>query len=252
MSAVFTSIALGASATTAAVVGAGVIGAGASIIGANKAASATKDASNAAIQQQQAALAQQATLSQPYRDFGQSGISPLSQLLGLTPGSTPGSQQAALAGTPGYQFALQQGLQSTQAAANAQGMGLSGNTLAALDQYSTGLADQTYQQRVGNLESVVGLGQAAAAGQAANVGQTAANVGNIGMAQGQTNAGLAVNEAAALTKIAGGAANQYTTMNTLQGLQGGGFSLNPLISQPQSGLDMSGLQAPSYSPPPIY
>jgi len=202
----------------AAIITASVISAGATIYAGNKAASATTDASNAAIKEQQAALAQQKELAAPYTGLGQTAITPLEQLLGLTPGSTPGSQQAALANTPGYQFALQQGLQSTQAKANAMGMGLSGNTLAALDQYSTGLADQTYQQRVTNLQDVVGIGQAAAAGQAANIGQSAANIGNIQMAQGQTQAGLAMNEAAALGKIVGGAANQYTTINTLKGL----------------------------------
>ena len=140
----------------------------------------------------------------------------------MTAGSTPASQQAALAGTPGYQFALQQGLQSTKAQATAMGMGLSGNTLAALDQYSTGLADQTYQQRVGNLEGVVGVGQAAAAGQAANIGQAAANMGNIQMAQGQSLAGIAMNQGAAYSNILGNAAGQYATYNTLKGLQGGG------------------------------
>ena len=207
----------------AAVIGAAVVGAAATTAAGNKAAGATRDASNAAVAEQQAALAQQKELGAPYTAFGQSAIKPLQDLLGLTAGSTPASQQAALAGTPGYQFALQQGLQSTKAQATAMGLGLSGNTLAALDQYSTGLADQTYQQRVGNLEGVVGVGQAAAAGQAANIGQSAANIGNIQMAQGQTEAGLAVNQAAALTKIAGGAMNQYTTMNTLKGLQGGGY-----------------------------
>jgi len=200
-----------------------VVSAGAPIYSSNKAASATRDASNAAVKSQEEALAQQKELGAPYTALGQTAITPLEQLLGLTPGSTPGSQQAALANTPGYQFALKQGLQSTQAQANAMGMGLSGNTLAALDQYSTGLADQTYQERVGNLQGVVGIGQAAAAGQAANIGQSAANIGNIQMAQGQTQAGLAVNEAAALSKIGGGAVNQYLTMQTLKGLQGGSY-----------------------------
>ena len=200
-----------------------VVSAGATIYAGNKASSATTDASNAAVKSQEEALAQQKELGAPYTAFGQSGIKPLQDLLGLTAGSTPASQQAALAGTPGYQFALQQGLQSTKAQATAMGMGLSGNTLAALDQYSTGLADQTYQERVGNLQGVVGIGQASAAGQAANIGQSAANIGNIRMAQGQNEAGLAVNQAAALSKIGGGAVNQYLTMQTLKGLQGGGY-----------------------------
>lgn len=205
-----------------AVIGSGLLGAAATTIAANKAASATEDAANKALRGQEEALAQQKELGAPYTAFGQSGIKPLQDLLGLTAGSTPASQQAALAGTPGYQFALQQGLQSTKAQATAMGMGLSGNTLAALDQYSTGLADQTYQQRVGNLEGVVGVGQAAAAGQAANIGQAAANMGNIQMAQGQSLAGIAMNQGAAYSNILGNAAGQYATYNTLKGLQGGG------------------------------
>jgi len=232
--------------------GATAVGAAATVYAGNKAASATTDASNAAIKEQQAALEQQKQLGAPYTALGQSAITPLQQLLGLTPGSTPASQQTALANTPGYQFALQQGLQSTQAAANAAGMGLSGNTLAALDQYSTGLANQTYQQRVGNLENVVGIGQAAAAGQAANIGQSAANIGNIQMAQGQSQAGLAMNEAAALSRIAGGAANQYTTLNTLKGLnQQSPFYLNQTYQTPGAGFDASGLQMPTFDVPAI-
>jgi hypothetical protein len=208
MSAVAAAVVVGASA---------VIGAGATIYASNKAASATRDAADAALKGQREGLAQQKELAAPYTGFGQSAISPLSQLLGLTPGSTPGSQQAALAASPGYQFAKEQGLEATQAKANAMGMGLSGNTLKALDQYSTGLADQTYQERVGNLEKVVGFGQAAAAGQSANVGQAYSNMGSIQMAQGANQANISMNEAAALSNILGKGAEQYTAL-TLKGL----------------------------------
>ena len=209
----------------AATIGGAVIAGGATLEASSEAASATQDATNASIAEQNQALAQQAQLSAPYRALGQSAIPQLQSLLGLTPSgapAAPGAQQAALAQTPGYQFALQQGLQSTQASANAMGLGLSGNTLTALDEYSTGLANQTYQQTVGNIENVVGLGQAAAAGQAANIGNAAANISGSLINQGINTANIDINEAAALSKIAGGAANQYTTLNTLQGLQNPG------------------------------
>jgi hypothetical protein len=195
---------------------ASVVGAGATIYAANQASSATQSASNAAVQQQQAALQQQTTLSQPYRDLGSSGIDQYKALLGI--GGTPASMQQTLQQTPGYQFAKTQGIDATKAAAGAMGMGLSGNTLRGIDQFSTGLADTTYQQAVQNAQGPVLIGQAAAAGQAANIGQAATNTGNILMNQGQTNAGIAANEAASLAKITGGAANQYATLNTLQNL----------------------------------
>ena len=227
MSAALSALALGASGLAATAIGVGVLGTAATVYGANKAASATSDASNAAIQQQQAALAQQERLATPYMQFGQKGMDSLSALLGLTPGSDAQSRQNALASTPGYQFAMQQGLQNTTAAANAQGMGLSGNTLAALDRYSTGLASQTYQNQVGNLQNVVGTGQAAAAGQAANIGNSANNISNSLINQGTNLANINMNEMAGISKSLGGAANSYMLNQTLAGLNNQGSSVNP-------------------------
>ncbi len=51
--------------------------------------------------------------------------------------------------SPGYQFALQQGLQGVERSAASKGTLLTGGTLKALEGYGTGLADQTY----GNLFS---------------------------------------------------------------------------------------------------
>ena len=101
-------------------------------------------------------------------------------------------------------------------------MSLSGNTLEGLSQFNAGLADQTYQQAVGNAENVVNTGQAAAAGQAANVGNAASNISNAEINQGNTLAGIDANEIAGITKATGNAANQYVAQNTLQGLNSGG------------------------------
>lgn len=199
-----------------------------SAIAGSEAAGATKDASNAAIAQQQSALQQQSTLSQPYRDLGQSAIPQLQSLLGIgTPGKngqpTTQSQLDQLSSTPGYQFAQQQGQQNTLNAASAQGMSLSGNTLEGLSKFNQGLASETYQQDVQDLQSTVGVGQAAAAGQAANVGAAASNIGNTLVNQGNTLAGIDANVAAGISKSVGNASNQYLTNQTLQGL-GGGYS----------------------------
>jgi hypothetical protein len=80
---------------------------------------------------------------------------------------------ARLAQTPGYQFALQQGLQATQSGFAAQGLGQSGAALKGAAQYSEGLASTTYQQQVQNAMQAVGMGQSAAAGLG-SLGQTAA------------------------------------------------------------------------------
>src|ERR1700686_3313824 len=97
-------------------------------------------------------------------------------------------------------------------------MALSGNTLQALDTFSTGLADSTYQSAVGNAQNAVTIGQNAAAGTGSGILQTGAQNSNLLMNQGNTIAGINVNEAAGITKAISGGINQGTTLNTLAGL----------------------------------
>lgn len=127
-----------------------------------------------------------------------------------TPGQgllTPFTEQfkaptaAEAAATPGYQFALQQGQEAIQNSAAARGNLLSSTALKGLDQYSQGLASQTYgdvyqralgefQQRYNifntnqanqfnRLSSLAGAGQQAAT-TAGQLNTTAAGqVGNV-------------------------------------------------------------------------
>jgi hypothetical protein len=206
-------------------VGVGAVASAAgSAVAAGEAADATRDASRAAISEQEKAREEQAKLSAPYRQLGESALPQLQTLLGIAPaGQSPAqttqAQLDALRNTPGYQFQQQQGTQSTINAATAMGLGLSGNTLEGLSKFNQGLADTTYQQTVGNLQNAVSTGQAAAAGQAAHVGEAANNISNIDVNQGNTLAGIRANEVAGITKAVGGAANQYMEMQTLQGLE---------------------------------
>jgi hypothetical protein len=139
-----------------------VIGAGTSIFGASKAAGAAKDA--AALQEKQ----YQTTRGdlQPYNQAGQSVLGDLSGLARSGPygGGTnyldaayanqPGQMtQAQLEQTPGYQFALSQGLQTTQNAAAARGLGVSGASLKGAAKFATGLADSTYQNQFANAQT---------------------------------------------------------------------------------------------------
>jgi hypothetical protein len=228
------------SGVAGAIAGAAVVGAAGSIIAGNEAASATRDASNAAIAQQQAALQQQKELAAPYTGLGQQAMGAYEQLLGIGKDGkiNPALAQQTLQNMPGYQFQQQQGQQQTLAAAGAMGMGLSGNTLEALSKYNQGLAQSTYQQELQNLLQPVQIGQAAAAGQAANIGQGAANMGNIMMGQGQNQANIAIGQMGGITGSIGNAMNQYTTMNTLKALQGGGAGASPyaapVLSTPQT------------------
>lgn len=202
----------------AAIVGAAVVGAGATVAASSNSANATQNATNASIAEQNSALSQQASLSAPYRQLGTDAMGTYESLLGIGgSGSSSSAIQSALANTPGYQFTLNQGEQGILNAASAQG-GITGNTLASLDSYNSGLASNTYQSVLGDYANAVQTGQAAAAGQAQNVGNAASNISSSITSQGQTTAGIDANEAAALSKVAGNASNEYTTYQALQAL----------------------------------
>lgn len=224
----------------AAVIGAGALSAGATVAGSALAADATNNATNAAVNEQNTALNQQATLSAPYRGLGTTALPQYEALLGIGKGANSATTLSALQNTPGYQFTQQQGEQGILNQASASG-GVSGNTLTALDQYNTGLADQTYQTALGNAQGAVGLGQAAAAGQASNIGTAAGTIGSALINQGNTSAGIYANEAAGLSKIAGNTGNQFTTLSALNS------QTNPSAAQPN--FDGSASAPPSYAAP---
>lgn len=68
---------------------------------------------------------------------------------------------------PGYQFALDQGMQALTRGASAGGMLASGNTLTAAQQYGQGLANQEYGGWLGRLAGYNGQEQAGLENQAA-------------------------------------------------------------------------------------
>jgi len=140
------------------------IGAGASAYGASQQSNAAQSAAELSYEAQMNALnfqkeqwAQTQQNQEPFLQAGQQAVGQLSAL--MAPGgaltqqwdqqfTAPTAAQAAA--TPGYQFALQQGLQGMERGAAARGNLLSGGTLQAEQQYGQGLASQTYQQTFNN------------------------------------------------------------------------------------------------------
>lgn len=230
----------------AAIAVAGIATAAGTAIAGSEAAGATESAANTAAAEQQNALTQQEALAAPYTSLGKSAIPQLQTLLGLN-GSNPAAAEKALSSTPGYQFTLNQGLDATKNAASASGMLLSGNTLQALDKYGSGLADETYQQAVSNLENTVNTGQAAAAGQAANIGNAATNLGNIAVNQGNTLAGIDTNTIAGIENSLGNTTNNLILQNTLANLDG--FGVNAAENASVQGAQNSYAASLGYSTP---
>lgn len=180
----------------------------------------------------------------PYMEIGTGQIP---NLLGILTGNGLNTQfdfrptQEQLEQTPGYQFTLRQGLKGIDNTSSAKGWGMSGAQARAIADYTTGLADQTYQQQYQNalqnfttnygivgdqynrLANLLALGQNAAAG-VGNAGlQTASNVGNLltsganAQAAGTIGSANAMNQG--INSIAQGA-SLYALLNNNPGLGG--------------------------------
>lgn len=230
-----------------AVVVAGVAG---SVIASNKAASATQAGANTAATAQETGLTQELAVAQPYRVQGQQGIQTYNNLTSASPGQV----QATLQGTPGYQATYGQGVEAAERAAGASGLNLSGNQIAGVESFGAQLGDSTYQQAINNALGQEQIGQAAAAGSAANISSTAGNLSNIAINQGTNLANISSNEIAGITRAGSGAANQYLTYNTLQNLNNpaGGSPTYNTTGYSGANFDGSGggVPAATYNTPP--
>lgn len=110
------------------------------------------------------AAQQAAGAYQPFLQNGQAANHTLADLYGNNGALAQQNAQGGFENTPGYQFARNQGISALDASAAARGNLLSGNQTKAIQDYGTGLANQTYQQYVGNLQNQANLGGQAAGG----------------------------------------------------------------------------------------
>ena len=140
--------------------GAIIGGLGGAIVGGVTSYQASNQLQNAQAQargQVQQGTQQAAAFQQPYYQLGQQNAQTLSNMtnngaFNVTPynyqmGQAPAAYQQtpfSFQQSPGYQFQLQQGLNSVQNSAAAGGGLLSGATMQALQKYGTGLAAQDY------------------------------------------------------------------------------------------------------------
>ncbi len=156
---------IGLSAGAVAAIGAGVSAAGSvagSLISSSAAGSAAgkqNAASYASLVASQQQEANGQDLANPFIGYGTAAnannyaaatnLSGQAQpYLNALSGAVPGNMsEADIESTPGYAFDLSQGLKSTQNAAAARGLGVSGAALKGAATYATGLADNTYNTR---------------------------------------------------------------------------------------------------------
>lgn len=240
---------------------AGVAGAAGSIIGGSMSSSGSKSSAAA---QEQIAQAESQILN-PYVNLGvvagqqlgnfdtEAAFDPNHQYY---PQYNWNPTEEGLQQTPGYQFTLDQGLKSTQNAAAARGLGVSGAALKGASTYATGLADQTYnqqlqnyisgyQQQVGSyqnmfndywanqnnrynqLAGLTSMGANAGALQSNNLTQVGSNIGNALQTSGQASAAGTVGATNSLTNALMSSnlgSNSNSWLNSL--FSGGGSTVN--------------------------
>jgi hypothetical protein len=264
-------------ATGTAILGAAAIGAGASYLGSRNAASASRDAARTqadaadrAGDQQAYALERQLEVSEPFRTTGTTAMNRLAAM--TQPGGRltqdfaydPFQYQA----DPGYAFRLKEGMNAMNATAAARGGLISGNALRAGQAYGQQMGSQeygaafnrylqnyanaqnTFQMNRNNLidplKFLSGQGQAAAAGQAANIGTAAANTANLttgaanALAAGQIGAANAYGSG--LTGV--GNAAQTAALMTMYNRRGASSYGQPSTNFYDYGGDRSGGPAP--------
>jgi|SRR5208337_835963 len=165
-----------------------------------------RTAANAA--QQSAALQQQrfnqaVGYEQPFMQSGQNALNLYNNATGVNGGAAQQSYYNS------FQTGVNYGLQQIQAQNAAQGMGLSGNTLAALQDYSQRALSQEYQTRLQDLFQGAQLGANSANALTSASTSSTSNQGNYNSMSGQYQGTSLSNTGNALSGTANNYANYY-------------------------------------------
>lgn len=213
---------------TAALIAGGLGAAGgvaSAFIGGNAAQSAANTQAQAAERAQQTTLQMFNTVQQNLKPFQQAGLAAIpgvENLLGLGPQGTAGIL-TQLENTPGYQFALKQGLQATQNGYAAQGLGQSGAAMKGAANYAEGLAENTYSTVFQNFLSTLNTGANAATALGQFTGQASGQLSSLIGQQGAATAAGTVGAANALTGGINSALGGLSNSALLLGLQSTGM-----------------------------
>jgi hypothetical protein len=131
---------------------------------------------------------------------------------------TAASLNNMVSNLPGYQFNLNQGINAIQNAASASGQLNGGNMLQALSTFGQGQASNYYNQYIGNLQQLAGLGTSATSTNTSNtnaegsalsslIGNEGTNLANGELATGQSQSSSYLSNAALNSQYLGGGSN---------------------------------------------
>lgn len=157
------------------IAGVGALGGAAIMSGASSSAANTQAAANSqAIAEQQRQFDQVQKLLAPYVSAGNTGLSGILSLSGLSGTSAQQSAVSQLENSATFQALARQGEQGILQNASATGGLRGGNTQGALAQFRPALLNQQIQQQMSTLNNLASLGQNAAAGTG-NAGLSTSN-----------------------------------------------------------------------------
>ena len=218
---------MSAAITAAVIGGAAVLGGAYMSSQASKGAAQTQAAAAAEAGNQQAyALERQLEVSEPFRTTGTAAMNRLAAM------TEPGGEfyapfsQTDFTQDPGYAFRFKEGMKGLNASAAARGGLISGNALRAATTYGQELGSQEYtnafnryyaerSNKMDPLKFLSAQGQAAAAGQASNIGTSATNMANLTTGAGNAIAAGQIGSANAYANAIGQGVSMYQTNQLL-------------------------------------
>lgn len=156
---------------------------------ANQAAQVQAQASEAGIAEQRRQFDKVVQLMSPYVTAGTGSLAAQQGLIGLQGPEQQAQLIAALSSSPQMAEYTRQGENAILQNASATGGLRGGNTQAALAQFRPALLNQLIEQQYSKLGGMTQIGQAAAAGQAAQGMSTGSNIANLLAQQGSAQAG---------------------------------------------------------------
>ena len=166
-------------------------------------------ASSNAINAQQQGLEQSRADLEPWRTAGGTAIPAVQDAAGLNGQEGYDRAVAAFHTSPGYGFALDQGLRAIDHGAAAKGILNSGETLKAEQKFGTGLADQDFGTYYNRLMDLSKLGETAAAGSASATADASKGEAQTDLSQGSALSSIYGNTATGI----GTAANNYASQS---------------------------------------
>lgn len=223
----------------------GIAGAAIGASASSDAAKTEANASNQASAVEQSMFNQTQANEKPFLDAGTNALTALQQGIGIGPGTNNTGTgplnapftTADFQTSPGYQFQMQQGENAVLNNRSALGGVNSGNTLKALTSFGQGVANQDYwnaynayvnqqNQKFGQLQTVAGSGQNAAANLGALGTQVGASVGNNIVNAGNASAAGTVGTANAISGGINNLSQNYLLASALNSgsVGNGGFS----------------------------